>query len=386
MEFIDLKAQQNVFIDDSTTLREDIERRIKLVLDHGRYILGNEVKELEKKLADYVGVKHCIGVSSGTDALLIALMALGIKPGDEVITTPFSFFATAETILLLGAIPVFVDIEKNTYNLDPNKIKAAITRKTKAIVPVSLYGQPANFKAINLIANKFNLPVIEDGAQSFGSKHYGKSSCGLSTIGVTSFFPSKPLGCYGDAGACFTDNDALANSIRQISLHGQYKRYVHHEIGLNGRIDTIQAAILLSKLSIFEREVLLREQIGKKYTEKLRQKGFNKTPFVHSHNTSVYAQYTIQVESKNEIINFLKKKGIPTAIHYPSLLSDQLALNKKKGILQKFFNKKIYKSKNIENAKNSVNKVLSLPMHPLLKEVEQDLIIDSLIEALETIN
>ena len=386
MQFIDLKAQQNQLIDDNTTLREDIERRIKLVLDHGKYILGNEVKELEKKLAEFVGVKHCIGVSSGTDALLIALMALNIRPGDEVITTPFSFFATAETILLAGARPVFVDIEKNTYNLNPDKIEEAISRKTKAIIPVSLYGQPANFKAINLVANKYNLPVIEDGAQSFGSKHHNMRSCGLSTIGVTSFFPSKPLGGYGDGGACFTDNDSLANSMRQISLHGQNKRYSHSKIGLNGRIDTIQAAILLSKLSIFDREVLLREQIGQRYTEKLRDKGFHNTPYVEPHNNSVYAQYTIQVESKSEIINFLNKKGIPTAVHYPSLLSDQVALNKKEGFFQKFLNRKIYKSKNLENAKNSVNKVLSLPMHPLLKTEEQDFIIDSLIEALEKSN
>ena len=221
MEFIDLKAQQNQLLEDGETLREDINRRIKKVLDHGRYIMGPEVNEIELKLAKYVGVKHCIGVSSGTDALLVALMALGIKPGDEVITTPFSFFATVETILLLGAKPVFVDIENLTFNLDPKKIENAISRKTKAIIPVSLYGQPANFKEINLIAKKYDIPVIEDGAQSFGSKHNKKRSCGLSTIGVTSFFPSKPLGCYGDGGACFTNNDFLANSMRQIASHGQ---------------------------------------------------------------------------------------------------------------------------------------------------------------------
>jgi len=276
-----------------------------------------------------------------------------------------------------------VDIEKYTYNLNPEKIEAAISRKTKAIIPVSLYGQPANFKAINLIANKYDLPVIEDGAQSFGSKHYDTRSCGLSTIGVTSFFPSKPLGGYGDAGACFTDNDSLANSMRQISLHGQDKRYSHHKIGLNGRLDTIQAAILLSKLRIFDREVLLREQIGKKYTEKLRLKGFNETPFIEPYNTSVYAQYTIQLESKNEIINYLNKKGIPTAVHYPSLLSEQVALNKKENFLHKVLDRKIYKSKKLENAKNIVNKVLSLPMHPLLKEDDQDLIVDSLTDALK---
>ncbi len=384
MEFIDLKAQQNQVLDNGKTLGQDINSRIKKVLDHGRYIQGPEVKELEIKLAEYVGVKHCIGVASGTDALIIALMSIGIKPGDEVITTPFSFFATVETILLLGAKPVFVDVENSTYNLDFKKIEIAISRKTKAIIPVSLYGQPANFKEINLIAKKYNIAVIEDGAQSFGSKHHNKRSCGLSTIGVTSFFPSKPLGCYGDGGACFTNNDLLANSMRKIASHGQDKRYEHTQIGINGRLDTIQAAVLLAKLNIFEREVNLRQGIGDRYTQKLNKEGFQKTPILELDNTSVYAQYTVQVESRDKIIEFLKSKSIPTAIHYPKLLSDQVALNNKKcGFLKNIFQKKIYKTYGISNSRNLVSKVLSLPMHPMLSDQDQDLVLKTLIEAIE---
>ncbi len=384
MEFIDLKAQQKQLFEDKRSLRDEIDRRIKLVLDHGKFILGPEVKELEKKLAEYVGVKHCIGVSSGTDALLIALMALGIGPGDEVITTPFSFFSTIETIVLLGAKPIFVDIEKNTYNLDPTKIEDAITNKTKAIIPVSLYGQPANFTSINLIARSYNLTVIEDGAQSFGSNHQNKRSCGLSKIGTTSFFPSKPFGCYGDGGACFTDDNNLAKTMREISLHGQNKRYNHHKIGINGRLDTIQAAVLLAKLPLFEKEVYLRETLGKSYTNKLNQKGFNNTPYIEECNSSVYAQYTIQVEHREKIIDLLKEKGIPTAIHYPILLPDQPALNKKKkGFLHSLLNTKMYKTFNIENARRLSSKVMSLPFYPNLREEDQDYIIDSLVDSIK---
>ena len=383
MEFIDLKSQQNQLLDDKKTLREEIDRRIKLVLDHGKYILGPEVNELEKKLAEYVGVKHCVGVSSGTDALLAALMALEISPGDEVITTPFSFFSTVETILLLGAKPIFVDIEKNTYNIDPLKIEDAITKKTKAIIPVSLYGQPANFTAINSIASSHNISVIEDGAQSFGSTHRNKRSCGLSTIGTTSFFPSKPFGCYGDGGACFTDDDYLAKSMREISLHGQNKRYNHHRIGINGRLDTIQAAVLLAKLPLFEKEVFMRGEIGKSYTNKLNKKEFFYTPNIEDYNSSVYAQYTIQVDHREKIIDSLKAKGIPTAVHYPILLSDQVALNKKKkGFVNYFINRKIYKSFNIENARKISSRVLSLPFYPNLKNQDQDFIVNSLIDSI----
>ncbi len=386
MEFIDLKAQQQQLTPRGDSLRKDIDQRIKTVLDHGKYILGPEVNELEEKLAKFVGVKYCIGVSSGTDALLISLMALGIKPGDEIITTPFSFFSTVETILLLGAKPVFVDIEELTYNINPNLIEQAISKKTKAIIAVSLYGQTANFFEINKIGRKCNIPIIEDGAQSFGSTHYESKSCGLSTIGTTSFFPSKPLGCYGDGGACFTNDIELAKNIREISIHGQNKRYSHNQVGINGRLDTIQAAILLAKLDIFDDEVKSRMKIGSRYTAKLKEKGFNKTPFISSENSSVYAQYTIQVNNRKKVAENMKNKGIPTAIHYPSLLSDQTALKnsnlKNRKFLKNIFTKQIYKSFIIGNAKEAAKKVLSLPMHPNLSEENQNLVINSLMESL----
>ncbi len=390
MEFIDLKAQQKQVISQDKNLRELIQDRINSVLNHGRYILGPEVEELEKKLASYVGVKHCIGVSSGTDALLIALMALGIKKGDQVITTPFSFFATVETILLLGAKPVFVDIEKDSYNLDPKDLKSAINKNTKAIVAVSLYGQPANFKEINKIAKKYKVPVIEDGAQSFGSTHHNIKSCGLSTIGTTSFFPSKPLGGYGDGGACFTNDDDLEKKIREISLHGQVKRYTHHRVGINGRLDTIQAAILLAKMELFDSEVRSRQKIGKRYTDIFNKSGFKSTPIICNGNTSVYAQYTIQVENRNEIINKLKSKKIPTSIHYPSLLSDQKALTQEnsplKNIFRKITNNEIFLSKSLNNAQIISRKVLSLPMHPNLEQRDQDSIISAVLDAIGSNN
>tara|TARA_Y100001978_G_scaffold202895_1_gene225606 strand:+ start:4935 stop:6098 length:1164 start_codon:yes stop_codon:yes gene_type:complete len=386
MEFIDLKAQQQQLTSSGITLRKDIDQRTKSVLDHGKYILGPEVNELEEKLANFVGVKNCIAVSSGTDALLISLMALGIKPGDEVITTPFSFFSTVETILLLKAKPVFVDIDKFTYNIDPKLIKRAISKKTKAIIAVSLYGQPANFKEINKIGSKYNIAIIEDGAQSFGSRHHNLKSCGLSTIGTTSFFPSKPLGCYGDGGACFTDDNELAKNIREISVHGQNKRYSHNQIGLNGRLDTIQAAILLAKLDLFEVEVQSRIKIGARYTEQLKEKGLNTTPFISKGNTSVYAQYTIQVNNREMVIENMKRRGIPTSVHYPSLIPDQNALkninNNRNIFFKNIFYKNVHKSLDMKNAKEIANKVLSLPMHPYLSRDNQDLVINSLMESL----
>ena len=386
MEFIDLKAQQQQLISKGVSLRENIDQKIKAVLDHGKYILGSEVNELEDKLAKFVGTKHCIGVSSGTDALLISLMALGIKQGDEVITTPFSFFSTVEAILLLKAKPVFVDIDKFTYNLNPKLIERAISTKTKAIIAVSLYGQPANFKEINKIGKKYNVAIIEDGAQSFGSKHHEIRSCGLSTIGTTSFFPSKPLGCYGDGGACFTNDEELAKNIREISIHGQNKRYSHNQIGLNGRLDTIQAAILLAKLDLFEVEVQSRIKIGNRYTTQFKEKGLNTTPFISKGNTSVYAQYTIQVNNRDKVIESMKKRGIPTSVHYPSLLPDQNALKRlilnKNSFLQRIFSKKAYKIFDIKNAESVASKVLSLPMHPYLSEDNQDLVINSLMESI----
>ena len=253
MDFVDLKAQYR-------HLKPAIDARIQAVLDHGQYILGPEVRELETRLAARIGAKHCIGCASGTDALLLAMMALGIGPGDEVITSPFTFFATAEMIMLLGAVPVFADIDPVTYNIDPAKIEAAITSRTRAIMPVSLYGQPAEMDAINAVAARHNLAVIEDAAQSFGALYFGRHSGNLSTIGCTSFFPSKPLGCYGDGGACFTNDDALATAMFELRNHGQDRRYHHTRIGINGRIDTIQAAVLLAKLDVFDDELLVAQR------------------------------------------------------------------------------------------------------------------------------
>src|SRR5512138_648718 len=260
MDFIDLKTQYR-------RIQRSVDARMRAVLEHGQYILGAETTELENKLAEFVGVKHCIGASSGTDTLLIAMMALGIGPGDEVITSPFTFIATGEMIALIGAKPVFVDIERRSYNIDPALIERAITPKTKAIMPVSLYGQCADFTAINAVARKHRVPVIEDGAQSFGAKYQGKYSCSLSEIGSTSFFPSKPLGCYGDGGALFTDDDALAKIMREIRVHGQDRRYHHPRLGINGRLDTLQAAVLLAKMEVFEDEIEARRRIGARYSE-----------------------------------------------------------------------------------------------------------------------
>ena len=345
--FIDLQEQQR-------RIRPELERRINTVLQHGRYILGPEIGELEERLADYVGVKHCIGVASGTDALLIALMALGVGPSDEIITSPFSFIATAETIVLLGAIPVFVDIDPRTFNLDPQLIEAAITPKTKAIMPVSLYGQCADYDAINTIADKHGLPVIEDGAQSFGASYKGRKSCGLTTIGCTSFFPSKPLGCYGDGGACFTNDDKLAIAMRQISTHGQAQRYHHVRIGINGRLDTLQAAILLAKMEIFDDEINARQQIGQWYRENISSSATVMPPYIEPFNTSVYAQYTVRTYNRDAICTSLNKQGIPTAVHYPTPLSQQPAL-------APFVN-----GLTPVHAVTAAEQVLSLPMHPYL--------------------
>ena len=357
--FIDLRTQQN-------KIKEKIDINIAKVLDHGQYIMGPEVKELEGKLADYVGVKHCIAVANGTDALMIAMMAIGVKAGDEVITSPFTFIATAEAAAFLGAKPIFVDIDEKTYNLDPRKLEQAITNKTKAIVPVSLYGQCADFDAINKIADKYGISVIEDAAQSFGATYKGRKSCSLSTIGCTSFFPTKPLGCYGDGGACFTDDDELAKLMRQDRVHGQDKRYHHPRVGVNSRLDTIQAAILLAKLSIFEEEVKLRGEIGRKYTEKL--KGSNIiTPYIADYNTSVYAQYTIQVGNREEIQAKLKEKGIPTAVHYPIPLNLQPAFQSLNQLEGRF-----------PIAETIAKKVLSIPMSPWMKELNIDRVISEI--------
>ena len=352
--FIDLKAQYKI-------IEEDVKNRIQNVLDHGQYIMGPEVKELEVSLAKYVGVKHCIGNASGTDALMMALMAMDIGYGDEVIVPDFSFFATAEMVALLGATPVFVDIDRDTYNLDPCLIEKAITSKTKAIMPVSLYGRCADFDAINTIAHKNNLFVIEDGAQSFGAEYKEKKSCGLSTIGCTSFFPSKPLGAYGDGGACFTDDDKLAEKMRQIRTHGQEGRYNHIRVGFNGRLDTLQASILIEKLRIFPNEVELRQKVADRYSELL--KDVTKTPIEDKNYKNVFAQYTIEVEEREKFQKRMKDLGIPTAVHYPKSLSSQKALSH------------LESAGNCPLSDEAASKVVSLPMHPYLSEKDQDTIV-----------
>jgi len=319
IEFCDLAAQQD-------RIRPALEHNIHRVLHHGQYILGPEVAELEAKLAAYTGAKHCITVANGTDALQIAQMALGIGPGDEVITPGFTYIATAETVAVLGAKPVYVDIDPRTYNLDPALLEAAITPRTKAIIPVSLYGQCADYDAINAIAAKHGIPVIEDAAQSFGATYKGRKSCNLTTIACASFFPSKPLGCYGDGGALFTNDDEMAKVIRQIARHGQDRRYHHIRVGVNSRLDTLQAAILLPKLAILEEEIALRQQVAANYEQLLNQAGIDTTPYIEPHNTSAYAQYTIRVRDRDTVQEKLKAAGIPTAVHYPIPLNKQPAV------------------------------------------------------------
>lgn len=360
--FINLKKQY-------LALQLEIQERINSVLDHGQYIMGPEVDMLEQKLAAYSGAKNCITVSSGTEALLISLMSLGVGPGDEVITTPFTFAATAEVIALLGALPVFVDIEFDTCNIDASHIEKSITGKTKAIIPVSLYGQPPDMDRINRIAaQNGDIPVIEDAAQSFGSEYRGKKSCNLSTIGCTSFFPSKPLGCYGDGGAIFTSNDEIANACRQIRIHGQSQRYLHTRIGVGGRMDTIQCAILLAKLERFEWEISRRIQIGACYNQKFDLAGIQhvkQKPF----STSVFAQYTIFSRNREFLVKELERFGIPTSIHYPVPLH-----------LQPMLDYLGYKIGDYPVAEEISKKVLSLPMSPDLSEDEQNIIIDSVIK------
>jgi UDP-2-acetamido-2-deoxy-ribo-hexuluronate aminotransferase len=319
MDFIDLKSQYAV-------LRENINARIQRVLDHGQYIMGPEVKELEDRLAAFTGAKHCITVASGTEALLISLMALDLKPGDEVITTPFTFAATAETIVLLGGKPVFVDIEPDTCNIDARLIEAAITPRTRAIMPVSLYGQCADMDEINAIAARHgNIPVIEDAAQSFGASYKGRKSCNLSTIGCTSFFPSKPLGCYGDGGAIFTNDDAVAQACREIRVHGQSKRYTHTRVGVGGRMDTIQCAVVLGKLDRFEWEIEQRLRLGERYGRLLSGVPGITRLAVRPDRDCVWAQYTVFVDKRDALQKILLARGVPTAVHYPKPLHLQPA-------------------------------------------------------------
>lgn len=348
MQFIDLAAQQ-------ARIKDKIDANIQKVLAHGQYILGSEVTELEEKLAAFTGAKHCITVANGTDALQIAQMAFDIGPGDEVITPGFTYIATAETVALLGAKPVYVDVCPKTYNLDPTKLEAAITPKTKAIIPVSLYGQCADFDAINAIAAKHGIPVIEDAAQSFGASYKGKKSCNLTTVACTSFFPSKPLGCYGDGGAIFTNDDQLAIVLRQIARHGQDRRYHHIRVGVNSRLDTLQAAILLPKLEIFADEVENRQQVAAWYAKYLTAVGIA-APIIKEHNISAWAQYTIQVENRDAVQAKLQEQGIPTAVHYP------IPLNKQPAVADS--------SVSLPIGDAIAEKVMSLPFHPYMSEAD----------------
>lgn len=364
--FIDLKTQYQA-------LKPQIQACIDAVLEHGQYIMGPEVKELEDKLAAFTGAKHCITCASGTEALLMSLMALGIGPGDEMVTTPFTFVATAEVIVLLGAKPVFVDVEPDTGNINADLIEAAITPRTKAIMPVSLYGQTADMDAINAIAAKHgNLPVIEDAAQSFGATYKGRQSCNLSTIGCTSFFPSKPLGCYGDGGAIFTNDDALAQAMREIRVHGQSQRYVHTRVGVGGRMDTLQCAIVLAKLERFEWEVQQRHDIGQRYNQLLDQAGIARIQ-QRPQRTSVYAQYTVMVPNREALQKRLAEAGIPTAVHYPVPLNEQPAY------------KHLCCPDCTPVAQQLAEEVMSLPMSAELNQTTQDTIVQSLEAALSNV-
>lgn len=371
--FADLKSQYNAY-------KSEIDQRVLNVMSSSMYIMGPEVEELEKNLAAYVGAKHALSVSSGTDALLLALMAYDIKPGDEVITTPFTFIATAEVIALLGATPVFADIDETTYNLDPEKVKPLINEKTKAIIPVSLYGLPADMDKFQELVKGTNIKLIEDGCQSFGATDKGVYSCNYNSLGCTSFFPSKPLGCYGDGGAVFTNDDAIAEKISQLRNHGQAARYKHKYVGINGRLDAMQAAVLNVKLAHFREEIEKRVSIGNNYTKKIKAayKGNPTdiiTPFIPDGKVSVYAQYSVRVKNREEVAKKLNEASIPTAVHYPIPLH-----------LQECF--KDYKSSNsnLEISEKVASEIMSLPMSAFLTEVDQDYIVETLCNIVYEMN
>ena len=341
--------------------KSDIDASIHAVLNKSNYIMGEEVKQLEAELSTFTGTKHAITCSSGTDALLLALMAMDIQPSDEIITTPFTFVSTAETIASMKAKPVFVDIESDTFNIDANLIEAAITDKTKAIMPVSLFGQPSDINAIQVIADKHNLKVIIDGAQSFGATYDGKTDSNLGDISTTSFFPSKPLGCYGDGGAVFTNNDEYAEKIKMIRVHGKNKLYHYKYIGMGGRLDTIQAAILLAKLPHYKKELEEREKVANSYSNKVKS---NATlPIIKLNRSSVWAQYTLKVKNRDDLKNKLQEKGIPTSIYYPLPLH-----------LQKCFKNLKYKSGALPNSEKASKEVISLPMNAFLNKKQIDYI------------
>lgn len=352
IDFANLQLQYQAY-------KKEIDTNIQNILNKSNYILGEEVQTLEQELQKFTGAKNAITCSSGTDALLLALMAIDIQPGDEVITTPFTWISTGEMIALLKAKPVFVDIEQDTYNIDANFIEKAITQKTKAIMPVSLYGQPADMDTIQSIANKFNLKVIVDGAQSFGSTYKNKTDSNLGDISTTSFYPSKPLGCYGDGGAVFTNNDNYAEKIKLLRVHGQNKRYHHKYIGIGGRLDTIQAAVLLAKLPNFENELKDRQKVADYYTNNLSN--ILKTPITKPYRLSAWAQYTLRVKNRDALQLNLKKNNIPTSIFYPIPLH-----------LQECFKKLNYKQGDFSISEKASREVLSLPMNPFLTENQID--------------
>jgi UDP-2-acetamido-2-deoxy-ribo-hexuluronate aminotransferase len=370
IQFIDLNAQQQKIY---PTLMERIQR----VLAHGKYIMGPEVKELEERLAAYVGVKHAISCSSGTDALLMPLMGYGVGPGDAIFTTPFTFIATAEVIQLLGATPVFVDIDPKTFNIDPEALASAVSSlgqnsktaplRPKGIIPVDLFGQPADYDRINTIAREHGLFVLEDAAQSFGATYKGKRAGSPAAMAATSFFPAKPLGCYGDGGAIFTDDDEMAALLRSVRVHGQgTHKYDNVRIGLNGRLDTLQAAILLAKLDIFDQEVAARQEVAQRYSEAL--KGIVEVPQVASDCSSVWAQYSVLSDNRSGLQQKLKEAGIPTAVYYPLPLHQQGA-----------FAHLGYKTGEFPASEKAAARIFSLPMHPYLGEVDQDMILQAFL-------
>ncbi|MFP4284700.1 MAG: DegT/DnrJ/EryC1/StrS family aminotransferase [Desulfovermiculus sp.] len=351
IDFANLQYQYQLY-------KKDIDAAIQGVLDSSKFIMGPQVKELEDKLADFTNAKHCITCSSGTDALQLAMMALGVGAGDEVITTPFTFIATAEMIAQLGARPVFVDIDPVTYNLDTDQIGRVVSEKSRAIIPVGLYGQPADMNAVNAVAKKHGLAVIEDAAQSFGATYRGSTSCNLSTIGCTSFFPAKPLGCYGDGGAVFTSDDGLADKIRSLRVHGQGQRYEHQYVGLGARLDTMQAAVLLAKLPHYPEEIEKRQEVAEKYTRLLGET--LTTPQVMDDRTSVWAQYSVQVDQRDELRRHLSQAGVPTAVHYPRPLH-----------LQACFAYLGYGQGDFPVAEQVSSRIMSLPMNAFLTTEEQ---------------
>ena len=371
LDFIDLKAQYR-------RIKPSVDVRIARVLEHGAYVMGPEVAELEQALARYCGTRHCVTVASGTDALVIALMALGVGLGDEVITAPFTFIASAEAIALAGATPVFVDVDPRTYNLDPGQLEAAITPRTQAVIPVSLYGQCADFDVINAVAARHGLAVIEDAAQSFGASYKGRRSCALSLVGATSFFPSKPLGAYGDGGALFTDDDALAKLMREIRVHGQDRRYHHARLGLTARLDSLQAAVLLAKLEIFDDEVDARVRLGARYSSLLADAFAGSAsavsaPYVEPFNRCVYAQYTIEVEQRDLFETRMQALGVPTAVHYPLPLH-----------LQPVFEHLGLAAGRFPAAEAAARRVISLPMHPYLTDDQQVRVVEAVRDAVGT--